>query len=299
MASEGDASLQLEEALSQTGVTALMVAYERALETEREDALFKDPLAKQLAGKSAGEQMSQKMELHAPAFGFADWPQYHKQWTVCRTAFIDNWFKQNVEPGIQVVNLGAGVDTRPFRLPCLKDVSCVFEVDREDVNRVKSYILDRVVDKRAAFCERKVVTCDLSNSAALERQLSKAGFDKARPSMWLLEGLLMYLNKTHQAELLGCMSGLACEGSKALINFLSVPAEYADKGYCTEDYLQMLQGKATETETETGSGRVTSCPVGWDSVKMYRFGDADVSFGRFPQSKFKPSDSFSLAVCSM
>ena len=130
MASEGDASLQLEEALSQTGVTALMVAYERALETEREDALFKDPLAKQLAGESAGEQMSQKMELHAPAFGFADWPQYHKQWTVCRTAFIDNWFKQNVEPGIQVVNLGAGVDTRPFRLPCLKDVSCVFEVDR-------------------------------------------------------------------------------------------------------------------------------------------------------------------------
>src|SRR5215471_17122089 len=86
--------------------TARWVAVYRARETERPDAVFRDPFARALAGER-GEQI-------ARAIPFAD----EASWSfVARTYLFDRFVTRAVEGGVDlIVNLAAGLDTRPYRL---------------------------------------------------------------------------------------------------------------------------------------------------------------------------------------
>src|SRR5256714_12814972 len=91
--------------------TARWVAVYRARETERTDAVFRDPFARRLAGKR-GEQI-------AASISFAEknsWP------FVARTWLVDQVISNQIKLGTDmVVNLAAGLDAPPLRmyLPCL------------------------------------------------------------------------------------------------------------------------------------------------------------------------------------
>ena len=60
-----------------TNDSAMMIAYERALESKREDALFNDRFASALAG-SKGETLSSNFGNMCTVFGFPEWPEFHK-----------------------------------------------------------------------------------------------------------------------------------------------------------------------------------------------------------------------------
>lgn len=86
--------------------TSLWVAYYRAQESKRKDALFKDPLAEVLVGergKAIAEGMKGKIAV---------------SWTVIiRTVVIDEYIRKMVQEGVDtILNLGAGMDTRPYRM---------------------------------------------------------------------------------------------------------------------------------------------------------------------------------------
>src|SRR5246127_3336057 len=86
--------------------TARWVAVYRARETERPDAIFRDPFARRLAGER-GEQIAQGMRTLARA----DWS------FITRTYLIDRFVSAKVREGADmVVNLAAGLDTRPYRM---------------------------------------------------------------------------------------------------------------------------------------------------------------------------------------
>src|SRR4051794_3287035 len=84
--------------------TAHWVAAFRALETKRPDALFRDPLAEALAG-DRGEMMVKKMA--------------HQKWMetaiIVRTVILDEFIMKALhgDHADAVINLGAGLDTRP------------------------------------------------------------------------------------------------------------------------------------------------------------------------------------------
>ena len=103
-----------------TNDSAMMIAWERALESKRgEGALFDDPLAGALAG-TKGERLSADFENMCEAFEFAGWREFHQTWVAVRTRYIDDFIAQHAAAGgfAQLVNLGAGMDTRPYRLEC-------------------------------------------------------------------------------------------------------------------------------------------------------------------------------------
>merc|ERR1712224_456772 len=105
-----------------TNDSAMMIAWERSLETKRNaDALFTDPFAEALAG-SKGEGLSSNFENMCGVFEFEGWPEFHKSWVAVRTRFIDDRIKHYASTGrfTQLVNLGAGMDTRAYRLECYK-----------------------------------------------------------------------------------------------------------------------------------------------------------------------------------
>ncbi len=86
--------------------TALWVAHFRAMETQRPDALFRDPYAERLAGKR-GRQIAERMADE----NTAEWSR------VTRTYLFNTSLSRALHHGADLVlNLGAGVDARPHRL---------------------------------------------------------------------------------------------------------------------------------------------------------------------------------------
>src|SRR5262252_3464125 len=86
--------------------TARWVATYRARETERDDALFRDPYARRLAGDQ-GEEIAR---AHACAEQHS-WPM------VMRTYLFDELIAEEIAAGTDlIVNLAAGLDARPYRL---------------------------------------------------------------------------------------------------------------------------------------------------------------------------------------
>src|SRR5262245_36590036 len=86
--------------------TARWVAEYRAMETDRPDAIFRDPYARKLAGPE-GAQIVASMP-RGKAFA---WPM------IVRTAVFDEIILDRVRAGADLVlNLAAGLDARPWRL---------------------------------------------------------------------------------------------------------------------------------------------------------------------------------------
>jgi|SRR3954466_2608523 len=165
--------------------TALWVAHYRAVESQRPDALFRDPFARALAGERGGQiARSQKFgDKNAWAF-------------TARTVLLDRLIDEAVRGGAsQVVNLAAGLDTRPYRMtlpPALKWV----EVDLPAILDYKEGILGGA----APVCALERVRLDLSDEAArraLFARLSAAGLR----TLIVSEGLLIYLAPEQVASL--------------------------------------------------------------------------------------------------
>src|SRR5262245_53513311 len=102
--------------------TARWIATYRARETERDDAVFRDPFARALAGER-GERI-------ARALPFSE----ENAWAVVtRTYLIDRAIARLLPSGVDVVvNLAAGLDTRPYRLPLPPELRWI-EVDLPEI----------------------------------------------------------------------------------------------------------------------------------------------------------------------
>ena len=157
--------------------TAFWVAHYRALETERADALFRDPLAGVLSG-DRGRQIAEAM----PQPAMTAWA------LVIRTCIIDDFICYAIGQGADtILNLGAGLDTRPYRMDLPRSLSWI-EVDYPDVVAFKESRLSRVQPR----CDLSRVKLDLADETARRQML--AGADAgARNMLVLTEGVVPYL----------------------------------------------------------------------------------------------------------
>src|SRR5262249_40428802 len=156
--------------------TALWVAVYRARETDRPDALFRDPLARRLAGER-GEQIARSMQ-----FG-----ERHAWSYVARTWVVDRIITEQVRLGADmVVNLAAGLDTRPYRMELPRSLQWI-EVDLPGMIDYK----EQVLSGEKAPCELKRVRLDLSNVNARHDLFAELG-RSAKRVLVLCEGLLIY-----------------------------------------------------------------------------------------------------------
>ena len=157
--------------------TARWMAVYRARESEREDAVFRDPFARALAGER-GEQI-------ARALTFGD----DNAWSfVARTWLFDRFVTRLVQHGADmIVNLAAGLDTRPYRMALPRELRWV-EVDLDDILDYKEAILG---DARPV-CELERVRLDLSNDDGRRGLFADLG-RRAKRIAVIAEGLVIYL----------------------------------------------------------------------------------------------------------
>ncbi|MGW5645201.1 SAM-dependent methyltransferase [Saccharopolyspora sp. NPDC003752] len=191
---------------SGVGITALMVAAARALETERADRLIDDPFAADLA-RAAGAAVP------TTAADFGEGWQDTIDYIGLRSRLFDEWFELACAGGVrQAVVLAAGLDTRAFRLSWPSGLR-LFEVDQPKVLAYKGAVLAGLGARPA--CDRHEVPADLRDDwpAALRH----AGFDPALPTAWLAEGLIYYLPVEADVRLLAAVDEMSAPGSRIAI----------------------------------------------------------------------------------
>jgi methyltransferase (TIGR00027 family) len=165
--------------------TAFWVAYHRQLETERSDALFSDPFAARLAGER-GRRISETVPTSNVV-----------AWTVAlRTVIIDEFLAGALKSGIDtVLNLGAGLDARPYRLELPAMLHWV-EADYPSVLEYKESLLR---DERPS-CHLERIGIDLSNPSARQDLFTRVGAGSGG-TLVLTEGVVPYLSNEDVAAL--------------------------------------------------------------------------------------------------
>ncbi len=165
--------------------TALLVAYHRAMETRRPDALFKDELAVRIS-EGRGEQIAHDLRGGRSM-----------AWTtIVRTVLLDDIVLRLVAQGADtVVNLAAGLDARPYRLPLPPTLRWI-EVDLPDLLRDKQ----EAFGDRTPACQVARVPLDLADAAERRALFARLGAESRR-ALVMSEGLLVYLPPALVGEL--------------------------------------------------------------------------------------------------
>ena len=158
--------------------TARWVATYRAMETERPDAIFRDPYARKLAGER-GEEIVDGMKRGRRSA----WPM------IVRTAVMDELILRTVkQDGIDtVLNLAAGLDARAYRLPLPESLHWI-DVDLPDILKYKQ---EQLAGEQPV-CNYEAVALDLTNTPERARLLDRVAAG-AKRALVLTEGLLVYL----------------------------------------------------------------------------------------------------------
>ncbi|MEU6539031.1 class I SAM-dependent methyltransferase [Streptomyces sp. NPDC047000] len=191
------------------GLTALLVAAARAIETHRDDSLARDAYAEHFVRAApVCRDWPVRIQQVPDGDGNPLWGRFTRYFGL-RTRVLDDFLLRSVRTGPrQVVLLGAGLDTRAFRLDWPPGCA-VFEIDRAGVLEFKHQVLTDL----AAIPRTKRVPVPVDLRADWAGALTAVGFDPAAPSVWLAEGLLFYLPGPAETCLIDTVDGLTAEGS--------------------------------------------------------------------------------------
>ena len=195
------------------GATALFVAAARAVEARRDGPLAVDPYA-ELFCRAAGPQWSDMFDGKGTDDRLrSEFGDVFQRYQGARTRFFDDYLEAAVSDGVrQIVIVAAGLDSRAYRL-AWPESTVVFELDRPKVLEFKREVLAEHGD--APTAERREVTADLRED--WPNALRDEGFDPAKPSAWLAEGLLMYLPAAARDQLYTGIDSLSAASSRVAL----------------------------------------------------------------------------------
>jgi methyltransferase (TIGR00027 family) len=203
------------------GATATMVAAARAAATRSSQSVITDAFAEPLV-RAVGIDLFTRLaagELEADdvekGVGF---PRMVDTFAA-RARYFDDYFAEATAAGLrQVVIVASGLDARPYRLSWPAGTT-VYEIDQPEVIEFKTATLSKIGAVPGA--EHRTVGIDLREDwpAALQA----AGFDTAKPTAWLAEGLLIgFLPPEAEVRLLDNVISLSAPGSRFAADFGSL-----------------------------------------------------------------------------
>jgi len=206
-----------DESRSKVGLTAFAVAYMRGLEGKRQNPLFVDPYAEALGG-----DMRNDIEKYRVQVADRSESQRARMADMCgvRTKTIDDFVVQNLRDGSteQILVFGAGLDTRAWRLkldpPQQKSIS-YFELDFPEIFNYKLPKLEQM--NAMTDFNYHAVSADLSLPNWTEI-VEKAGFDRKKKTLFLMEGFANYLKEEELTPLMTTVAALGPQGGCKLIS---------------------------------------------------------------------------------
>ncbi|RMZ57194.1 hypothetical protein APUTEX25_004028 [Auxenochlorella protothecoides] len=204
----------------------------RALEAEEPEPLVYDEFAVALAGPSA---LASARACAQPFTGTAGPGKPHRARKLCLSNVTARvwWFDEQIRAALssgtnaprQVVVLGSGMDTRPWRCSDFPPGLLWFEVDLPAMVSAKGLALDALGAQKGTgpgegarkhplhVASWRALTADLSGPDWVQA-LAACGFDPGQPTLWIVEGLFMYLEPRDGTGLLHTMQGHSAPGSR-------------------------------------------------------------------------------------
>jgi methyltransferase (TIGR00027 family) len=247
--------------------TALWTAAARMRESRRPDRLFDDPLAEILAGADGAALLQHFHTAHAAKEG--------NPFLSIRTRWFDDFLYEAVTPGSQVVDLGAGLDTRAFRLGWPANTT-LFEIDQAALLSYKEAKLAPHGARRR--CEHRAVAGDFAGDWT--SPLRDAGFDPGRPTVWFAEGLLFYLPERLARRLLRQTAALSAPGSRIAIDLIGTGI--FRMAYMRQ-FLRRLEQAGSPWRFGTDEPRRFIETCGWNACEVTEPGRRGASYGRWPE----------------
>lgn len=237
--------------------TAFWIAHYRGIEMQRADALFHDPLAAVLAG-DRGKSIAEAMPR-----------PFVTAWIVAvRTCIIDEFIRAAVAGGVDtVLNLGAGLDTRPYRMDLPPTLHWI-EADYPAMIDYKSGLLAQETPRF------KLTRVKADLAVAAERKAVLADADAhARKMLVLTEGVVPYLRNEDAAALADDLRALS-------------HAAYWIVDYLSSDLMKqrekMMAGKLKNAPFRFDPGDWFGFfeQHGWRAADVRYFGDESKRYGR-------------------
>jgi methyltransferase (TIGR00027 family) len=136
---------------------------------------------------------------------------------MARVRYFDDFIIKSIEEGLeQLVILGAGYDTRAYRIEELKENIKVFEVDHpntqsfkiEKIKEIFGYTPDNVVYVPVDF-----------ETETLSQKLFDNGYSSLKKTLFIMEGLVMYIPPKSVAETLSFIVENSGKGSAVLFDY--------------------------------------------------------------------------------
>jgi len=136
---------------------------------------------------------------------------------LARTFYFDHIVEQALQENIpQIVILGTGYDSRPYRFPKLATATRFFELDTLPTLQHKKELLQKAniaIPKNVVF-----VPIDFTKDT-FEEVFFKAGYDKHKKTLFLWEGVTMYLEPAAVDTTLGFIKANAPVGSTVCFDY--------------------------------------------------------------------------------
>jgi len=197
-------------------LSAAGVAGFRAIEAEKPEAerMFYDPYARLFVPGGIGWSISKWIiesglyERMAPGAA---------AYILLRERYIDDFLKgQLVDRLEQVVMLGAGYDTRTFRIPGIEKTR-VFELDESATQDRKKEKLRKVVDPVPSFVTFIPVNF---NTQSLAERLQSGGYDEHAKTLFIWQGVTYFLTKEGVDRTLAFISEHSGTGSTVIFDYM-------------------------------------------------------------------------------
>ncbi|MDR1492393.1 MAG: SAM-dependent methyltransferase [Planctomycetaceae bacterium] len=210
-----------------SSTTAVGTALRRAIESKKneEKRLFCDPFAHYFVPPNS-TLMGQSI---FPNWLIRIYLDYWKEigvsnLVIVRTRFFDDAMKKAIHDGVeQFVILGAGFDSRAYRLFSPDMKLSVFEVDFPATQNRKKEIMKNI--QGFPFSHVRYVPVDFTQDL-LEESLKKYGYQKTLKTFFLWEGVSFYLTEEAVRNTLTFIAEHSIPGSSVLFDYLHfMPSE--------------------------------------------------------------------------
>jgi methyltransferase (TIGR00027 family) len=199
----------------QPSLTALGNAAFRALESEKKqnEKICDDPYARKFV-----PTLLYYIAKFTLVTGYAEWRSPGVMGLlVTRSRYMDDYLSERIRDGIkQLVILGAGYDSRAYRFEQLRDRVRVFEVDSyatQDIKKAKLVKIFGELPNHVTF-----VPVDFTRET-LEKRLAESSYNEGAKTLFIMEGVAMYLNPEAMDNIMSFVNGYSGSGSSILFDY--------------------------------------------------------------------------------
>ncbi len=187
-------------------------------------------------------------------------------YVIVRSRYIDDYLNQCIDDNIeQFVFLGAGYDARAFRFTALKDGVKVFEVDHPDSQRIKKEKVKKIF---GSLPDHIIYVPVDFEKTKLDERLFACGYDKNLKTLFIWEGVTMYITPEAVEETLAFVANNSGEGSSIIFDYIYKLA--VDGGIEEAENMKTSAAEASESfkfGIQEGAAEEFLAKRGFDNVK--------------------------------